>query len=47
MKHKFLLGALFSALLIFTLIGFAQDTGGEMTGGMMDDMTGGEMTVAL
>ncbi len=44
MKHKFLLGALFSALLIFTLIGFAQDTGGEMTGGMMDDMTGGEMT---
>ena len=46
MKRNLLLGTLLSAVLTFTLVALAQDTGGDMsdmTGGM-SDMTGGEMT---
>ncbi len=53
MKRNPLLNLFFSIMLAFTLVSFAQDTGGDMedmdmTGGMSDmtggDMTGGDMT---
>ena len=47
MKRNLLLG-IFSAVLAVTLVALAQDTGGEMdmTGGMSDSMTGGDMSMA-